>query len=95
VQTTQRWIRWPADTHIRMPAEGNGPMAFGGDGNPRAMARGGVARRRFDAGGGSQPRNGRRLLVGPRDPVVAFRITKGRSRRARRSSVTSRPGRRR
>jgi len=35
VQTTQRWIRWPAGTHNRSPTEGrNGPMAFGGDYNP-------------------------------------------------------------
>jgi hypothetical protein len=86
VQTTQRWIRWPAGTHNRMPAEGgNGPMAFGGDGNPEQWPE---EVWQDDVGlmrvGGSQPRNGRRLLVGPRDPVVAFRITKGRSRRARR-----------
>src|SRR5665647_571186 len=35
VQTTQRWIRWPAGTHNRTPTEGrNGPIAFGGDYNP-------------------------------------------------------------
>ena len=35
MQTTQRWIRWPAGTYNHTPTQGrNGPIAFGGDYNP-------------------------------------------------------------